>query len=82
MLRVSIHQIQNKKAGWGGIEKKFEKIIPHQDGAGVIESVGENVDKSRIGERVWIYEAQRRKSFWHKCGIYCYIQRKSNNLTR
>lgn len=28
--------------------------IPHQDGSGVIEVVGANVDPSRIGERVWI----------------------------
>ncbi len=51
------------RSGWGGIEQKFERIIPHQDGAGVIESVGENVDKSRIGERVWIYEAQLGRAF-------------------
>ena len=31
--------------------------IPHQDGAGIIEAVGEGVPASRFGERVWIYEA-------------------------
>ncbi|SBT51061.1 NADPH:quinone reductase [Micromonospora auratinigra] len=31
--------------------------IPHQDGAGVIEAVGEGVDQILIGERVWIWEA-------------------------
>ena len=31
--------------------------IPHQDGAGVIEGVGEGVPASRLGRRVWIYEA-------------------------
>ncbi|HWE23235.1 MAG TPA: NADPH:quinone reductase [Myxococcales bacterium] len=34
------------------------RVIPHQDGAGVIDSVGEGVSPERIGERVWIYEAQ------------------------
>ncbi len=33
------------------------KMIPHQDGAGIIEEVGEGVDPSRVGQRVWIYEA-------------------------
>ena len=33
-------------------------VIPHSDGAGVIEAVGENVPKQRIGERVWVYQAQ------------------------
>jgi NADPH2:quinone reductase len=28
--------------------------IPHQDGSGVIDIVGANVDPSRIGERVWV----------------------------
>ncbi|HEX7784512.1 MAG TPA: NADPH:quinone reductase [Sphingobium sp.] len=36
----------------------FPRIIPHQDGAGVIDAVGAGVPASRIGERVWVYEAQ------------------------
>jgi NADPH2:quinone reductase len=36
----------------------FPRIIPHQDGAGVIDAVGANVPTARLGERVWIYEAQ------------------------
>jgi NADPH:quinone reductase len=31
--------------------------IPHHDGAGVIDAVGEGVDPGRIGQRVWIYLA-------------------------
>jgi NADPH2:quinone reductase len=37
---------------------KFDRVIPHQDGAGVIEAVGEGVPSDRVGQRVWIYEAQ------------------------
>ena len=33
-------------------------VIPHSDGAGVIEAVGEGVDAARIGERVFVYQAQ------------------------
>ena len=51
------------RSGWGGIVKSFARIIPHQDGAGVIESVGEGVSSERIGERVWLYEAQQRRPF-------------------
>lgn len=36
----------------------YERIIPHQDGAGVIEAVGPDVPATRVGERVWIFEAQ------------------------
>ena len=31
--------------------------VPNQDGAGVIDAVGESVPKTRVGERVWIWEA-------------------------
>jgi NADPH2:quinone reductase len=35
-----------------------EKIVPHSDGAGVIDQVGSGVPASRIGERVWTWNAQ------------------------
>jgi NADPH2:quinone reductase len=38
-------------------------VIPNSDGAGVIEAVGESVPKSRVGERVWIYQAQHGRRF-------------------
>ena len=33
-------------------------MIPHSDGAGTIEAVGDGVSEARIGERVWVYQAQ------------------------
>ena len=33
-------------------------VIPHSDGGGVIEAVGDGVSTDRIGERVWVYQAQ------------------------
>ena len=33
-------------------------VIPNSDGAGEIVSVGEGVSPSRVGERVWVYNAQ------------------------
>lgn len=38
-------------------------IIPHSDGAGVIEAVGSGVDDSQVGERVWVYQAQFGRRF-------------------
>lgn len=35
-----------------------ERIVPHSDGAGVIDAVGDGVSSSRIGERVWIWNGQ------------------------
>src|SRR5690349_4115609 len=47
----------------GQMEMPYPRIIPHQDGSGVIDVVGAQVPASRIGERVWIYEAQRGRAF-------------------
>ena len=38
-------------------------VIPNSDGAGVIEAIGEGVDKGRIGERVWVFQAQYGRRF-------------------
>jgi NADPH:quinone reductase-like Zn-dependent oxidoreductase len=38
-------------------------VVPHSDGAGVIESVGEGVSPQRVGERVWVYQAQFGRRF-------------------
>jgi len=38
-------------------------VIPNSDGAGVIEAVGEGVDSNRVGERVWLYQAQFERRF-------------------
>jgi NADPH:quinone reductase-like Zn-dependent oxidoreductase len=39
------------------------RVIPHSDGAGVIEAVGEGVDRARIGQRVWIWNGQWKRPF-------------------
>lgn len=37
---------------------RFPRVIPHSDGAGVIDQVGAGVDAARVGQRVWIWNAQ------------------------
>ena len=41
----------------------FPRVIPHSDGAGVIDAVGEGVAKSRTGERVWTWNGQWKRPF-------------------
>ena len=38
-------------------ELAFPELVPNQDGAGTIDAVGEGVGASRVGERVWVWEA-------------------------
>jgi NADPH2:quinone reductase len=41
----------------------YPLIIPHNDGSGEIDAVGEGVSRERIGEKVWIWSAQRQRPF-------------------
>ena len=41
----------------------FNRVIPHSDGAGTIDMVGDGVSPSRIGERVWIWNGQWKRPF-------------------
>src|SRR5674476_1471133 len=52
------------KARQGATRKiAFPRVIPHSDGAGVIDQVGDGVAKSRIGERVWLWNGQWKRAF-------------------
>ena len=42
---------------------EFPLVIPHCDGAGVIDAVGTGVGAERIGERVWVWNAQWERAF-------------------
>jgi NADPH2:quinone reductase len=47
-----------RRIGFGGQVHGFPQIVPHSDGAGVIDQVGSGVDAGRVGDRVWIYCGQ------------------------
>lgn len=46
------------RSGWAGYEIPSGGIVPHSDGAGVIEAVGAEVSPSRIDARVYILGAK------------------------
>jgi NADPH:quinone reductase len=52
-----------KRESWLANPMAFPRIIPHSDGAGVIEAVGPDVDPARLGRRVWVYGAQSYRPF-------------------
>jgi NADPH:quinone reductase len=51
---------KNRQGGRGPMP--FTEVVPNQDGAGVIEAVGHGVDPARVGERVWLWEAQWQRA--------------------
>jgi NADPH2:quinone reductase len=46
-----------RRRGAGGGALAFPEIVPNQDGAGTVDAVGDGVASTRIGERVWLWEA-------------------------
>jgi NADPH2:quinone reductase len=67
-VRVGVHasgvnpvDVKRRLGGRGGMTSDL--VIPHFDGAGVIDDVGPGVDGARVGERVWLYDAQWQSDF-------------------
>lgn len=46
-----------------GIGMPHLRVVPHSDGAGLIDKLGAGVSEHRLGERVWCYGAQSYRPF-------------------
>jgi NADPH2:quinone reductase len=61
-VRVRLHASgvnpSDVKARAGNRKVLWERVIPDSDGAGLIDRVGAGVDRSRVGQRVWVYNGQ------------------------
>ena len=55
--------VKRRGAAPAGKPAEFPLVIPHSDGAGIIDAVGTGVDESRIGERVWTLNAAFKRPF-------------------
>lgn len=57
-IRTSAVNPTDTKTRDGTTARPFDGVrVPHQDGVGEIDAVGEGVDPSRIGRRVWVWLA-------------------------
>ncbi len=52
-----------KRGDWVGHGMPYPRIVPHSDGSGVVDAVGDSVDAARVGRRVWVYGAQSYRPF-------------------
>ncbi len=52
-----------KRSGWQGSPMPYPRVVPHSDGAGVIDAVGSGVPAARVGRAVWCYGAQSYRAF-------------------
>lgn len=62
LIRVHASGVNPSDAGMrrgGSGPMAYPLIVPHSDGAGVVEAVGPGAPESLIGRRVWFYNGQR-----------------------
>ena len=52
-----------KRSGWQGSPMPYPRVVPHSDGAGTIDKLGDGVNPARLGQRVWCYGAQSYRPF-------------------
>jgi NADPH2:quinone reductase len=52
-----------RRAGFRGQTITDPRVIPHSDGAGIIDQIGQGVTNARLGERVWLHSAQWQRPF-------------------
>ncbi len=53
---------KNRRGSRPGEPTQFDQQIPNQDGSGQVIAVGEGVPSSRVGERVWLWEAAYQRA--------------------
>jgi NADPH2:quinone reductase len=46
-----------------GVGMPYSRVIPHSDGSGTVDAVGDGVSREWIGRRVWCYGAQSYRPF-------------------
>jgi NADPH2:quinone reductase len=56
------------------------RVIPHSDGAGVVDAVGPNTTHSRVGDRVWLWNAQWKRSFGTAAEYVCLPEEQAVRL--
>jgi NADPH:quinone reductase len=67
LVRVAVSGVnptdwKARRGGGPGERLAFPEVVPNQDGAGTVVAVGTNVDPTRVGERVWIWEAAWKRA--------------------
>ena len=55
-------------------------IVPHSDGAGIIDAIGQGVDPARMGERVWVWNAQWQRPMGTSAQYVCLPSEQAAHL--
>jgi len=69
-----------RRGGWGRLTMDFPWQVPHDDGAGIIDAVGEGVDRAKVGERVWLWDTRVGRQVGTACEVVCVPERNVEPL--
>lgn len=50
-----------KSRAGGTARASFAETVPNQDGAGIVDAIGEGVEELAVGDRVWVHLAQHQR---------------------
>lgn len=53
---------KSRRGPGDGEPAPFPQTVPNQDGSGTVTAVGQGVDRGRVGQRVWLYEAAFKRA--------------------
>ena len=66
-IRVAVSGVNpgdvKKRQDTFGVGMAYPRVVPHSDGAGIVDQVGDGVDSQWIGRRVWCFGAQSYRPF-------------------
>ena len=66
-IRVEVSGVNpgdvKKRQDTFGVGMPFPRIVPHSDGAGIVDQVGPGADPGWLGKRVWCFGAQSYRPF-------------------
>jgi NADPH2:quinone reductase len=61
IMRAGVNPTDWKSRTRGSQE--YDEVVPGQDGAGIVDAIGEGVDDLAVGDRVWLLLAQHGRAF-------------------
>ncbi len=66
-IRIAVSGVNpgdvKKRQDTFGVGMPYPRVIPHSDGSGIVDKVGDGVDPQWIGKRVWCFGAQSYRPF-------------------
>ena len=66
-IRIAVSGVNpgdvKKRQDTFGVGMPYPRVVPHSDGAGVVDQVGDGVDAEWLGKRVWCFGAQSYRPF-------------------